>query len=109
MGRSMPVYCQHHKMVDGGDFGGEAETCEVCEAEHAAAIATTESQLGIMRAQRERILELESKLEGAVLFRRRPESDEWQADFGDHHAVGKTKERAIFELGMYLMRKAVPK
>jgi hypothetical protein len=58
-----------------------------------------------LRKMADFIHEQRIKLDGAVSFRHRPESDEWQADFGDHHALGKTKERAIFELGMYLMRR----
>lgn len=53
-----------------------------------------------------RRVRLVEALDGAVTFRHRPESDEWQADYGDHHAVGQTKERAILELGIYLVRRA---
>lgn len=51
-----------------------------------------------------RIRELESKLGEGVSFQHRPESAEWQADYGDHHALGATKARAMLELGIYLVR-----
>lgn len=51
------------------------------------------------------------RLDSCVQFRERPESKEWQADFGDHHAVGDTKGQALIRLGMYIDRvveKVVP-
>lgn len=58
MGRMMPVECEHGRILDWGDFGGEdskPETCETCEACDAdlyllpdliAEIVTTERGLG---------------------------------------------------------------
>ena len=55
-----------------------------------------------------RCFDSECKLGASVELEYFPEHDEWRAHYRDHHAIGRTVGRAIFELGLYMIRDVEP-